>query len=448
MVAKPFRLSRRTLLRGTGACIALPLLDAMDPGTASADTDRLRLITVVFPHGIDPDSWHPSGSGSGWNLSTDLAPLARHKAKLLSVAGLDRSEPGSQLGDHPRGYGSLLTQQDLERGSRRNGVSFDQVAAQGALGDRTPRIRSLSLAPEGQAHLGGNDGGFDTYLGSYLSWSSADSPVPPIIEPREAFDRLFADFTPGTAPPSTPDDFTQRRRRSVFDFAQTHLGRLTTRLGSEDRRRVEEYATRLRALESSVFAPPPAMPTPTTCSPGPGPGSYDRYPEKLTQMYEIMALAVECDVTRVMTLNLGDTYSGLRPSRWGVSTLSNIQNDGLHTISHENYRDLSRVNQWWAEQFALFLDRLDAIDEGGQTALDNSVVLFMSEMERASNHRGENMPILLAGRGCGRITTDRRLVAAGGTPMANLYISLLDLAGTPTPRFGAYGDSPLNGFLA
>lgn len=132
----------------------------------------------------------------------------------------------------------------------------------------------------------------------------------------------------------------------------------------------------------------------------------------------------------------------------GVPELSDVQNDGLHTISHESQRDHSRVNRWFAEQFALFLDRLNSIEEtGGRSVLDNSAILFTSEMERAQNHRGENMPIILAGGACGRIATDRRLVSPGGTPMANLYISLLNLAGVPTTSFGAYGRSELAGLV-
>ncbi|MDQ3032858.1 MAG: DUF1552 domain-containing protein [Myxococcota bacterium] len=431
------RLSRRTFLGGAGAVVALPMLDAMMPSIARADAPT-RLITIVFPHGIRPSTWHPTGAGSSWSLSEDLAALERHKSKLISIGGLRRSEPKGP-GDHPLGYGSLLTQANLEPGSRRNTISFDQLAAQ-HLGGATPRVPFLPIAMERHGHLGGNDGGFDTFLGSYLSWTEA-GPVPPLMSPADVFDRLFAGIDPDATHAQSEE--RRRRSRSLLDWVRSDLSRVSGRVGVADRARLDEYATGLRDLERSIFAEGETA----VCEVGGAPEDSALYPTRLDQIFALTALAARCDITRNITINLGDVYSSLRPRHFGVPMLAGVRDDGLHTISHESQEEHSVVNQWWALKLAELLDALDAIPEDGGTALDNSIVLFMSEMEFAQAHHDFNMPTLWAGSAGGRVVTDRRIVAPDDTPTANLYTSVLQLLGAPVDRFGAFGDGPLSGLV-
>ncbi len=392
------RLSRRTFLRGVGAAVALPFLEAMLPRTALASVDAgqfpRRMAFIMFPLGAWMPSWMPTGDGPDYALTPCLAPLAEHRKEMIVFGGLacDKANAnGDGGGDHARASGAFLTGAQPRKTAGANfqsGISADQVAAS-RLGDRT-RFRSIELAIDRFRGAGNCDSGYSCVYEHTLSWRNATTPLPTEINPKLVFDRLFGD---GQSDPETVA--RNEIRVSVLDAVMEEARSLNRRLGGNDQRKLDQYLTGIREVEQRIT-------NATQLAPIDVPGDYHRpagVPADLTEhmrlMYDLMALSFQTDVTRIATFMVAREGSDQKYRMVGV-------NEGHHTISHHqnrpaNLAKLKAINVFFNEQFAYFISKLKAIKEGDGTLLDNCMIAFGSGHADPNRHAHENLPILLVG---------------------------------------------------
>ena len=429
-------LDRRTILRGTGLALGLPLLEAMTPLARSAfaapesASSPVRMAGIFFPNGAIMPEWSPSGEGKDWELSKTLQPLAPWKSKLNVVSGLAHENGranGDGAGDHARGGSTFLTAARPVKTSSniRLGVSVDQVAATQLVGKT--RLPSIELGLVGSRNAGSCDSGYSCAYSSNISWRNETQPMPKETVPRMAFERMF-----GTG------DSAERRernqlRRSILDVVRHDANRIMKQVGQTDRRKLDEYFTSVREIEQRIErteqqdqAALPDLDVPH--------GRIEAFREHARLMYDIMALGFQTDTTRVATLMLDNAGGNRAYTEAGV-------NDAHHGLSHHrNQQDkiekLKKIDYYLAEQFAYFLDKLDAIRDGDGTLLDQSLVLYGSGLSDGNRHRHGDLPIVLAGSAGGQLETGRHIVTSSERPMANLFMSMLDLMGTPAESIG------------
>lgn len=437
-------LSRRTLLRGAGAAVALPFLEAMLPTTRrakAADTGAppQRFVAFYVANGMRMSAWTPTTEGAAYAMPPILESLQPIRDDVLILSGLSNLNAVAPLaGDHARGTASFLTCQTPVKGIDENidnGVSLDQRLAQ-AIGGGT-RFPSLELGMDGGGTAGDCDSGYScAYLRS-IAWAGPKTPLPKETSPPSVFDRLFG----GGDPSLTLAQVTRRRamRKSVLDWVMDDTTRLQARLGTSDKAKLEEYLTGVRELERGI-AQEASQPQ---CFPGSSPKSSPDHPVRVKQMLELIALAFQCDLTRVVTFMQGNGGDGRVYDFLGMS-------DGHHYLSHHQQSvaklDLLQIiNTWEVEQFATLVTRLGQIQEGESRLIDNALVYFSSEIEDGDSHAHTNMPVLLAGRGGGAVKSGRHMRVAAGEPVANLFTSVMSAWGAEAPPFGADGTGPLDG---
>jgi hypothetical protein len=414
-------LPRRTFLRGAGTALALPLLDAMIPALkADRFTDAApvrRLGFVFYTLGVNVDRWRPKGEGAGYQLSEALAPLASHKNKFVVLSGLSSDPDRTKAGFHDRALGSFMTGVEPERGKIQVGISVDQVAAQ-ALGKET-QFASLELATEYNGALGG------------VSYQSATTPLPFEPNPRRVFERLFGDG--GKIDPVAA---AERRKadQSSLDAVVSRIGELRARLGPSDNRKLDEYLQSIRDIERRIKVALEKKPAelPEVARPA---GIPDSWPEHVKIMFDLQALALQADLTRVWTFMMAREASSMTFPHLGITM-------GHHEISHHNFEAdkldaLAKINVNQSELFAYFLSKLDALKEGNSTLLDHSLVMYGSDLSVPTVHSQHDLPIIVAGGASGRVTGGRYVVFPGDTtPLTNLYLSMLDKVGVPTEKLG------------
>ena len=436
-------LSRRTLLRGAGAAIALPLFESLLPRVArGADPEAppRRFLSFFVPNGIDMERWTPAAEGTGWVPTPILEPLAPYRSKVMVVSGVS-NRPGRPdgAGAHGAGCGAFLTATHVaktEGAGIRAGTSVDQVAAQ-TLCAELP-FRSLELGIEGGAGVGGCDSGYSCAYTRSISWQDATTPRPKLTSPRVAFDRLFAGFDPDL----TAQELQRRLhdRRSVLDYARGETQRLRGKLGSADRAKLDQYLTGVRELERRLDRPS------AVCLPGTPPGELE-YPEHVRFMLDLIALALHCDQTRVATFMLGNAGSNRAHTQLGIP-------DSHHDLSHHQgdpavRARLAEIDRWEVEQLAYLLGRLEAQQElDGSSILDHTVLFFSSEISDGNAHNHDDLPVLVAGGGGGALATGRHVRYTDQPAMGDLFLSLLHAAGVTASSFGDDGTRPLPGILA
>lgn len=467
----PHSLSRRTLLRGAaGAAMGLPLLDAMGnfapravAATAAAAGKAaklpVRMAVLYMANGVNVDQWACKGKGKDFELSPTLAPLAKHKDKLLVMTEL--MNQGSIGGDgHYVKTAGFLTGTTITKTTgkdlRCGGVSMDQLAAQ-RIGRETP-LPSLELGIEPVTNFVDNNVGYTALYGSHIAWSTPTTPLAKEINPRLAFDRLFR--SQGQAG-SAADD------RSILDLVAEDAKSLTGKVGKTDRMKLEEYFESVRAVEKRIAFNTKQRAEENKLSPaalteiealdkrlvawaaakaergalgkGGGGGGRGRnsgdHTEHVRLMLDLMVLGFWTDATRVSTFMFGN---GVSPKNF--SWLEGVQG-GHHEISHHKNEKHSLemyalINKWHSAQFAYMLDKMAAIREGEGTLLDNSMLLYGSCMRDGNAHNPRDLPLVLAGGGGGTIKGGRQLVHKKGTPLCNLFVSMLDRMGTPVKGFG------------
>jgi hypothetical protein len=436
-------LSRRQLLRGVGATLALPFLEGFVPRVASAATfgselapQPTRLVYLYVPNGMHMADFRPDKAGKNFNLPPILEKLAAHRADMNVLTGLTVNGAralGDGPGDHARGVAAYLTGAHPKKSDGtdiRNGVSIDQVVAQ-QIGDRT-RLPSLEVGMEQSAAAGNCDSGYSCIYSSNLSWRDETTPAPKEANPAALFDRLFgrpASLEPLAGP--TPE----RRRRSILDFVQEDARQLKRDLGRKDQQRLEQYLTGVRELERQLTRverleggdpDDPEYPRPA--------GAPRDYAQHMELMFDLMSLAFQTDATRIMTF----MYANAGSNR----SYRNLEiNQGHHELSHhgndeEKQKKISQINQFHASLFAQFLDRLAAHEVGGERLLDRTLVVYGSAISDGNQHNHDDLPILqFGGRSLG-IETGRHLKFKDETPLANLHLSLGRLCGAKLESFG------------
>jgi hypothetical protein len=435
-------LSRRTLLRGTGTLMALPLLEAMLPRTVRAQTAAAprRLAVFYVPCGIHMAKWTPSASGRGWAPTPTLQPLVPVKDDVLVLTGLSHWPGRPELnGHHAAGTAAFLTCARARKTAGTDiyvGISMDQVIANHLQG--ATRFPSLELGNDAGTGVRVCDANYSCAYAYNIAWAGPSSPRPKETRPRAVFHRLFAGFDPG----ESQAELEKRRayERSILDFVREDARALQGRLGATDRRKLDEYLTSVRELERRLDALEPDGPV---CQPGEAPVNTDDVRAKTQVMMDLIVLAFQCDLTRVVTFMLGNARSDRVYDFLGLS-------DTHHTYSHHqrvqsNYDALAKIDRWEVEQYAYLLQRLKAVREtDGSTLLDSAFVYFGSEVEDGNSHGHSNMPVVVAGRGGGALTPGRH-VRYSGEPLANLFISLMQGMGVNRSTFGADGTGPLQG---
>jgi hypothetical protein len=426
-------LPRRTLLRGLGAGIALPLLDAMTPALAKTARRRppVRLAVLYVANGVHMADWTPRGRGGDVELPAVLppilTPLAKHRRDLLVLSGFaqDNAAPlGDGGGDHARALATFLTGVHPLKTAGANiraGVSADQLAAQ-KIGHLT-RLPSLELGLERGAQSGACDSGYSCAYSSNIAWKTESLPLAKEVDPAIVFERLFG---------RGADPRRSWEKASLLDFVKGELDALVPQLGPTDRRKLDEYLTGLRELEGRIarFGKLPPVEAPPFSAPEEPPKDYG---EHARLMHDLTILAFRADVTRIVTLMMTNDLSNRSYPQLEIS-------EGHHNLSHhghdpEKLEKIARINTYHMTLLASLLDKMKAVEEGAGSLLDASMVLWGSGISDGDKHNHDDLPILLAGRAGGTIRPGRHL-AVGKLPLNNLLLAMLDRLGAPVERFG------------
>ena len=437
MIIKKLSLPRRTFLRGAGAAVALPLLDAMVPAlsavTRTAASPVRRLGFVYIPNGAVMQQWTPAQVGSGFELSPILQPLAPYRDQLTVVSGLahGQAEPlGDGNGEHSRASSTWLNgvhPKQTEGADVRAGITADQLAAR-HLGRDTP-LPSLELAIDLDGLVGNCENGYSCVYLNTVAWRSPTTPLPMENNPRVVFERLFGDG--GTTEQRVAE---MRRDRSILDSVTDDLATLEHRIGAGDRSRLDQYLDAIRALErriqlaevQSADAELPALARPV--------GIPETFEGHVKLMFDLISLAYQADLTRVFTFMLGRELGGRTYPHLGVP-------DPHHGLSHhrsdpEKLDKLTRINTYHMGLFTHLLESLGSAPDGDGTVLDHSMVLYGGGLGDSNDHAHFDLPELVVGGGSGRLKGGRHLQYPKDTPMNNLLVSMLDKAGLPADQFG------------
>jgi Protein of unknown function (DUF1552) len=431
------RISRRTVLRGIGTTMALPLLEAMLPApalrAAGPTKAPLRMAFLYVPNGIHMPDWTPKTEGANFELPAILKPLAPFQHDLLVLTGLtaDKARPnGDGPGDHARAASAFLTGcQPRKTGGAdiKVGVSVDQFAT-ARIGEKT-RLPSLELGVERFQQVGVCDSGYACVYSTTISWRSPTTPMPIEVDPRQVFDRLFS------SRPNDPErEQRNRLRSSVLDLVMDDARGLKNRLGGADQRKLDEYLSSVRELEQRIARSeklPPLTPPPGTTKPVALPQDMQ---DHLRLMADLMVLAFRTDVTRIATFMLAREGSN-RPYKFiGVS-------EGHHEVSHHQndpakQAKIRTINRFHIQQLAYLLRRLKETREGDGSLLDHCMLVYGSAIGDGNRHNHDNLPILVAGKGGGTLKAGRHLVYPRNTPVNNLWVSLLDRMGASIDKLG------------
>jgi hypothetical protein len=420
-------LSRRTVLRGLGAAVTLPALDAMTPAFAAAAQAKspVRLAFVYVPNGVIKEDWTPKAEGAGYEFTRILKPLERHRQDLYVLSGLcdqNGNALGDGPGDHARAGASYLTGVHCRKTAGADiqaGVSADQIAAR--VHASHTRLPSLELGCEDSRTVGNCDSGYSCAYTNSISWRSPTTPMPPEMNPRLVFERLFGSVDTSLDPQTR--ERRARYRKSILDLVQDDTRKLVGTLAPSDRRKVDEYLTAVREIELRIAGAEKdnREVEPGIEKPAGIPIAFDEY---VKLMYDLQVVAFQTDLTRVSTMMVGREGSLRVYPEIGIP-------DPHHPLTHHRnnpdwVEKVKRINTLHTELFAYFLERLKTTPDGDGTLLDHSMIVYGSGLGDGNAHTHEDLPILLAGRGGGAFKPGRHLRCAEGTPITNLYLSLLD----------------------
>lgn len=421
---------RRTVLKGLGAVMALPWLEAMGVQTSWAagntpvkNAAPNRMAFLYVPNGVNMDGWRVGAEGAlPSKLPPILAPLSNVKNHFSVLTGLaaDKARAhGDGGGDHARAMSAFLTgaqPRKTDGANIRAGISADQLAAS-RIGDRT-RLASLEIGTEASKLAGGCDSGYSCIYQSNISWRSATQPMPKEVNPKLIFERLFG---------AGSDLERQRRdaqRKSVLDAVREDYRELNGRLGADDQRKLDEYFTAVREMELRIAKSGTDGQTKLPVGVQPPKGIPESYAEHLRLLADLMVLAFQTDTTRVATFVLANEGSNRSYPFIGVR-------DGHHSISHHGHdpvklSKIQDINVFHATQLAYLLERLKSVKEGDGTLLDHSMIVYGSGNGDGDRHNHDDLPVLLAGGGCGTLRQGRHIVYSKETPINNLWVSMLN----------------------
>ena len=430
-------LSRRTLLRGAGTAVALPFLDAMTPALTAATARPVRMAFVYVPNGIDMRHWNPAYEGALQELPRILKPLEPFKQDITLLSNLTHNGGRALLdgaGDHGRCCGGYLagvqprkTMVDIKAG-----ISCDQIVANDI--GRQTRFPSLEVGLEDARQAGDCDSGYSCAYTNNLAWRGDAQPLPPVLDPRALFERLFgngANLSPGQRALQT------KQRRSILDFVTGDTKALQANLGPTDKRKLDEYLSSIRDIERQLAKAEHAN---AQVNPGMDKpyGVPADFAEHFKLMTDMMTVAFQADLTRVMTFLVTREGTSRAYREIGIA-------DGHHPLTHhrnepEMMEKVAQINTYHMTQFAAWIEKLKSIRDGDGTLLDNSMIMYGAGLSDGNRHTHEDLPTLIAGRGGkglnGGIKSGRRIVYRKETPMSNLFLTMMDRMGTRVDHFG------------
>jgi len=440
MIITKKKLSRRTMLRGLGASLALPLLDSMIPALSTSAHAQItqptkRLGVVYVPNGMAMKAWTPEKVGADFEITRIMKPVEAYRDRMLVISGLDG--PPSNAGVHASASTRFLTggipkraESDLQAS-----VSIDQLMAQ-HYGNET-QLGSLELALDENDVFGSCDIGFSCQYTSTISWRDEYTPLPMETNPRLVFERLFGDI--GTTDPAIRLQRIQKDR-SLLDSLSERVAELNRAVGAGDRAKLEQYLDAVRDVERRIQMAEAQSDRelPSLTQPSGIPENYEQH-AKL--MFDMQVLAYQTDLTRVITFMLGRELSGRTYAEVGVP-------DSHHPTSHHRddpvlYEKCTKINEFHTSLFAYYLNKLDATPDGDGTLLDNILLLYGAGMSDSNRHSSKGLPLALFGGGAGAISGGRHLRYPNGTPINRLQLTMLDKLGLPMDSF-AGNSEPLD----
>lgn len=428
-------IARRSFLKGTGAVVALPFLDAMIPalGRANAVKPPVRMAFVYVPNGIIMRDWNPDYEGRIETLPRILKPLEPFKEDITILGNLTHNSGRALLdgaGDHGRCCACYLTgvQPRKTMVDIKAGVSFDQIVAN-EMGHNT-RFPSLEVGMEDARQAGDCDSGYSCAYTNNLAWRTETLPLPPILNPRILFERLFGS---GTA--LTPEARARQNayRRSILDFVSDDTKKLESDLGPSDRRKLDEYLSSIREIERQIERAEkdnqqlvPAMDKPY--------GVPADFAEHFRLMTDMMTVAFQADQTRVITFLVTREGTSRAYPEIGIP-------DGHHPLTHHRNQEpliekVAQINTYHVRQFAGWVEKLKSIQEGDSTLLDNSMIVYGAGLSDGNRHLHEDLPTVLVGKGGNYFKPGRHIVYRRETPMCNLFLTMMDRMGVHTEHFG------------
>jgi hypothetical protein len=437
MIVTQKKLSRRTLLRGIGAALSLPFLDAMTPAFAGSTVPGgkpIRAAWFYVPNGIDMRHWTPGDEGPLGEMPSILAPLQAVKDDLLVLSNLTANWGRPLLvgaGDHGRALAAYMTGMQVYRTAAadlRLGVSADQVAASAV--SKFTKLPSLEIGLEETRQAGNCDNGYSCAYAYNMAWRTESQPLPPISDPRQLFERLF-----GTDVAEPPALHARRlaMRASILDQVSGDTRTLESTLGNSDRRKLDEYLTSVREIEQQVqraekdgMIVDPGMDKPYGVPP--------EFPDYFRLMTDIMIAAFKTDSTRVATLMIGREGSTRAYPEIGIA-------DGHHPLTHhmgnmEMLDKVSQINSLHLRLFSEFLVKLKATKEGDSNLLDQSMIVYGSGLADGNVHTHDQLPTILAGRGGGFISPGRHIIYQRETPVCNLFATMVEQMGVTPEHLG------------
>lgn len=418
------RVSRRTMLRAAGVAIGLPVLASLLPRAGRADVPPLtkRFVALFFPNGSTMrQDWQLGGSGTSYTMGTAHTSLVPFKSKLSMFKNLDGDYGGAP--DHSRGTASFLTGAPISNQSTPQvDVSIDQAIAE-ALDPQTP-IRSLHLGPNPYAGGPPSDTGWASGYNTYISWSSPTAPNPPLESAQVAFDQVFV---PGGTDPALAEK-RLRLRQSVLDHTIDQIDTIKPRLGKEDSYKLDEYLTAVREVESNLQLGPTSG-----CGVDAPPGEGLAFPEHTKAMLDVIVLALRCDATRIITYSMDYGFGNKDFGFLGLGSFKhhNLSHSGTAQTTLDNHKAIVR---WYMDQFAYLLGAMEAVDEDGDTLLDNSIVYMGSDVGDGWPHSHADLTAMLAGGGAGALNPGR-LIDASGASYDSVLLAMAHAMGAPLPSF-------------
>ncbi len=429
-------LSRRTFLHGASGLIALPFLDAMVPALGraqnAAPSAPTRLCFVYVPNGMVMSEWTPAEQGKDFRFTPILKPLEKYREQTLVLSRLmchNANALGDGAGDHARASACFLTGTHCrESGSDIfAGVSADQLAAQ-VIGKQT-RFPSLEMGLEDTRMVGLCDGKYSCAYTSSISWRTATTPLPPLTNPRHVFERMFGNIDPNLDRATA--ERRARYRRSILDGAVEEARGLHASVGPADRRRLDEYLESIREVERGLAQFQPNSARPDVERPS---GTPADYAEHSRLMYRLMVLAIQADLTRVITMMVGRESSIRSYDPIGIP-------ESHHQLSHHRndpvaLAKLAKIQTYHLSFFAEFIARLQATQDGDATLLDRSMIVYGAGISDSNKHVHENLPVLVVGKGNGTLASGKHIDFQRDTPVTNLHLALLDRVGVRPERLG------------
>jgi hypothetical protein len=431
MMITKIALPRRTFLRGLGATVALPLLDAMVPALSARSGPAPRFAAIYCGNGANMNDWTPSSEGVGFGFSPILQPLEAFRDRTLVLTGLDNfpaTDQGDSGGQHPRAAPAFMSSvhpKQTEGADVQAGTTIDQMIAQ-QIG-RDTKLPSLEVSVDRNDVVGACDHGYACAYMNSMSWKNPTTPLPAETNPRFVFERLF-----GSGDTAEERQARSEEDRSILDGVTREIAKLRRKLGAQDRVKLGEYFEAIRDVENRIaksesYNRDVAIPE----RPAGEPETFREYAEL---MFDLQALAFQADITRVSSFMLARENVNRSYNEIGLP-------EAHHAMSHhgnnpEKMKVFSKLNTYHVETLAYFLKKLQAIPDGDGTLLDHSAVLYGSGMSDGNTHNNFNVPVVVVGGLDQQIKGNRHLRYPKGTPLANLSLSLMLKFGVPAERFG------------